>query len=98
MSAKDGWLVILKPLQVHAVKWYHHYLQHPGHTRLEEMMNTAIYWKGMRATSFKREEVDHHNYNKSILLINKQRHFTATAQRLSHHPLPCNIVWYQRGS
>ncbi len=28
---KDGWLVIPKPLQLHAVKWYHHYLQHPGH-------------------------------------------------------------------
>ena len=24
---KDGWLVIPKPLQVLAVKWYHHYLQ-----------------------------------------------------------------------
>jgi hypothetical protein len=36
---KDGWLVIPKPLQVRAVKWYHHYLQHPGHTRLEEMKN-----------------------------------------------------------
>ena len=31
---KDGWLVIPKPLQVHAVKWYHHYLQHPGHVVL----------------------------------------------------------------
>ncbi len=38
---KDGQLVIPKPLQVCAVKWYHHYLQHPGHTRLEEMMNVA---------------------------------------------------------
>ncbi len=47
---KDGWLVIPKPLQVHAVKWYHHYLQHPGHTRLKEMMNAAMYWKGMRTT------------------------------------------------
>jgi hypothetical protein len=45
---KDGWLVIPKPLQVHAVKWYHCYLQHPGHTRLKETMNAAIYWKGMR--------------------------------------------------
>ncbi len=45
---KDGRLVIPKPLQVRAVKWYHHYLQHPGHTRLEETMNTAMYWKGMR--------------------------------------------------
>jgi hypothetical protein len=31
---KDGWLVIPKPLQVRAVKLYHHYLQHPGHTVL----------------------------------------------------------------
>ncbi len=47
---KDGWLVIPKPLQVHAVKWYHHYLQHHGHTHLKEMMNAAMYWKGMRTT------------------------------------------------
>jgi hypothetical protein len=47
---KDGQLVIPKPPQVRAVKWYHHYLQHPGHTCLEEMMNAAIYWKGMRTT------------------------------------------------
>jgi hypothetical protein len=47
---KDGWLVIPKPLQVQAVKWYHHYLQHPGHTCLIEMMNAAMYWKGMRST------------------------------------------------
>ncbi len=47
---KDGRPVIPKPLQVHAVKWYHHYLQHPGHTHLEERMNAAMYWKGMRTT------------------------------------------------
>ncbi len=47
VSAKNGWLVIPKPLQVRAVKWYHHNLQHPGHTRLEEIMNAAMYWKGM---------------------------------------------------
>ncbi len=47
---KDGRLDISKPLQVRAVKWYHHYLQHPGHTCLEEMMNTAMYWKGMHTT------------------------------------------------
>jgi hypothetical protein len=40
---KDGWLVIPKPLQVRAVKWYHHYLQHPGHTRLKETMNATMY-------------------------------------------------------
>jgi hypothetical protein len=47
---KDGWLVIPKPLQVCAVKWYHHYPQHPGHTRLKETMNAAMYWKGMHTT------------------------------------------------
>ncbi len=43
-----GQLVIPKPLQRHAMIWYHHYLQHPGHTRLEETMKAVIYWKGMR--------------------------------------------------
>jgi hypothetical protein len=47
---KDGWLVIPKLLQLLAVRWYHHYLQHPGHTHLKETMNAAIYWKGMRTT------------------------------------------------
>ncbi len=40
---KDGRLVIPKPLQVRAVKWYHHYLQRPGHTGLKETMNAALY-------------------------------------------------------
>jgi hypothetical protein len=47
---KDGQLVIPKPLQLSAVRWYHHYLQHPGPTSLEETMNAAMYWKGMRTT------------------------------------------------
>jgi hypothetical protein len=45
-----GRLVIPKPLQGCAVMWYHHYLQHHGHTPLEETMKAAIYWKGMRNT------------------------------------------------
>ena len=45
-----GRLVIPMLLQRQAMMWYHHYLQHPGHTCLEEMMNTAIYWKGMQKT------------------------------------------------
>ncbi len=49
-ACKDGWLVNPKPLQVRAFKWYHHYLQHPGHTRFEETMNASMYWKGMRTT------------------------------------------------
>jgi hypothetical protein len=46
----NGRLVIPKHLQSCAVMWYHHYLQHPGHTRLKETMEAAIYWKGMRNT------------------------------------------------
>ena len=45
-----GRLVIPKLLQRRAAIWYHHYLQHPGHTRLEETMKAAIYWKGMHTT------------------------------------------------
>ncbi len=31
---KDGKMIIPKPLQRRTVLWYHHYLQHPGHTWL----------------------------------------------------------------
>jgi hypothetical protein len=34
-------MVIPKPLQRHPVLWFHHYLQQPGHTRLEK--NNASY-------------------------------------------------------
>ena len=44
----EGKLVIPKQLQRRATIWYHHYLQHPEHTRLKETMKAAIYWKGMR--------------------------------------------------
>ena len=47
---KDGKMVIPKVLQHRAVSCYHHYLQHPGHTRLEETLHAAMYWKGMRNT------------------------------------------------
>jgi hypothetical protein len=47
---KDGKLVIPKPLQRRAVEWYHHYLQHPGSTRLEETLRGSMYWKGMQRT------------------------------------------------
>ena len=47
---KDGKMVIPKVLQCRAVSWYHHYLQHPGHTHLEEMLHAVMYWKDMRNT------------------------------------------------
>eukprot|EP00804_Cyclotella_cryptica_P000753 CCRYP_001027-RA/>CCRYP_001027-RA protein AED:0.45 eAED:0.49 QI:0/0/0/1/1/1/2/0/253 len=45
---KDGKLVIPQELQQQAVQWYHHYLQHPGTTRLKETLRAAMYWKGLR--------------------------------------------------
>ena len=35
-------LVIPKPPTMKAVQWYHHYLQHPGHIRLEEILCAAM--------------------------------------------------------
>jgi hypothetical protein len=47
---KNGKVIISTSLQHRAVSWYHHYLQHPGHSRLEETMRSVIYWKGMHTT------------------------------------------------
>jgi hypothetical protein len=47
---KDGKLIIPASLQHRAVSWYHHYLQHPGHSHLEETMRSVMYWKGMQRT------------------------------------------------
>ena len=38
-----GRLVMPTPLQRQARMWCHHYLQHPGHKRLEGTMSAAIY-------------------------------------------------------
>eukprot|EP00804_Cyclotella_cryptica_P020905 CCRYP_011488-RA/>CCRYP_011488-RA protein AED:0.42 eAED:0.64 QI:0/0/0/1/0/0/2/0/155 len=51
LLCKDGKMVIPTSLQSRAVSWYHHYLQHPGHTRLEEALHAAMYWKGMQVPS-----------------------------------------------
>jgi hypothetical protein len=47
---KNGKVTIPTSLCQRAVKWYHHYLQHPGKLRLEEMMRSMMYWKGMHTT------------------------------------------------
>ena len=47
---KEDKMVIPASLQHRAVSWYHHYLQHPGHSRLEETMRSMMYWKGMQRT------------------------------------------------
>jgi hypothetical protein len=47
---KSGKPVIPTSLRHRAVAWYHHYLQHPGHSRFKETMRSVMYWKGMRNT------------------------------------------------
>jgi hypothetical protein len=76
---KDGKLVIPKDLQSHAVAWYHHYLQHPGSTRLEETLRATMYWKGMRNT------VRAHVKNCHSCQINKRHKF-------KYGKLPTKIV------
>ncbi len=43
-------VIIPTSLCQRAVKWYHHYLQHPGHSRLKETMRSVMHWKGVRTT------------------------------------------------
>ncbi|MCP4748121.1 MAG: hypothetical protein GY874_18600, partial [Desulfobacteraceae bacterium] len=42
---KNKRLVIPDSMQSQVVQWYHHYLMHPGHTRLEETLKASMYWK-----------------------------------------------------
>jgi hypothetical protein len=76
---KDGKPVIPKFLQHRAVSWYHHYLQHPGNTRLEETLRAAMYWTGMRNT------VRKYVKNCKSCQINKRR-----SQKYGH--LPTKLV------
>ena len=42
-------LVIPVVFQQKVIDWYHHYLQHPGHTRLEETIRATMYWRSLRS-------------------------------------------------
>ncbi len=42
-------LVIPTSFQSEIVKCYHHYLIHPGHTRLEETIAASMYWRSLRS-------------------------------------------------
>jgi hypothetical protein len=46
---KDKRLVIPSSLTSKVVQWYHHYLLHPGHTRLEETIIATMYWPSLRS-------------------------------------------------
>jgi hypothetical protein len=49
----NGKLVVPASLRHRAVAWYHHSLQHPGHSRLKETMRSVMHWNGMH-TSIRR--------------------------------------------
>ena len=40
-------MVLPTALRHRAISWYHHYLQHPGATRLKETLRAVMYWKGV---------------------------------------------------
>jgi hypothetical protein len=46
VQCKNDKLIIPASLKHRAVSWYHHYLQHPSHSGLEETMRYMMYWKG----------------------------------------------------
>ncbi len=50
MLCKNGKKIIPASPRRRAVSWYHHYLQHPRHSHVEETMRSVMYWKGMRTT------------------------------------------------
>ena len=50
---KGTTMVLPTALQHRAISWYHHYLQHPGVTSLEETLCAAMYWIGMLNTIWK---------------------------------------------
>ena len=76
---KDGKIVIPQSLQNRAVSWYHHYLQHPGSTRLEETLRAVMYWNDMRSTIRK------HVKNCRSCQINKRK-------KLKYGKLPTKFV------
>ena len=60
-------LVIPGRLRKKAIKWNHHYLQHPGHTRIEETLRATMTWPGLQ------DQVRKYTKSYRSCQINKQR-------------------------
>ena len=76
---KNGKLVVPKTLQHKAVAWYHHYLCHPGNTRLEESFRAAVYWKNMQ------KDVQYYVNNCKSCQVNKRK-------KLKYRKFPSQLV------
>jgi hypothetical protein len=50
---KNDKLIIPASLRHRAVSWYHHYLQHPGHSCLKKTIRSVMFWKGLHNTIWK---------------------------------------------
>ena len=48
LTAEGDRIVVPQSLQQQLVKWYHVFLVHPGMTRLEAIIRTQFYFKGLR--------------------------------------------------
>ena len=45
----EGKIYVPKSLQSMTLNWFHHYLQHPGATRMEKTIRQSLYWPSMSA-------------------------------------------------
>ena len=79
MLCKNGELSIPKSLPLQAVAWYHHYLQHSGHSCLEETLKAAMYWKNLQT------DVQYHVKTCKSCQVNKQK-------KLKYGKLPPKLV------
>ena len=48
MYNKKRLVIPTAEMQNRILDWYHHYLQHPGESRMEETLVSVMYWSGMR--------------------------------------------------
>ena len=53
---ENGKIVIPFCLQKDIVAWYHHYLQHPGATRLEVTLRATMTWDGLHKDVYRHTE------------------------------------------
>jgi hypothetical protein len=72
---KNDKLITPASLRRRAVSWYHHYLQHPGHSCLKETMRSMMYRKG----------VVHAYVDQKLLKSNKIMSFNRQPKHVSEH-------------
>ena len=77
---ENGKMMIPFCLQKDIVAWYHHYLQHPGATRLEETLRVNMTWDGLR------KDVCRHTESCQSCQKNKR-------YKIKYGKLPTKLAW-----